>query len=178
MDWKLQNEHHNRQDKAQKRDYREDLVSGLEKKSAELRSQSFKRMLARDKIRMEIEKELRSYREKLILMYKEGVFRLAGHDLMFNWTLTEYIRRNQIEDRHWSTFKKHKKAATQDFNDIEGAIRVAPARWGISKEARQEVQFSFHVFSLRCDTVIPSRPTDSEVEARTLSKHNPKQPFV
>ncbi|MCU0783689.1 MAG: hypothetical protein MUF81_06500 [Verrucomicrobia bacterium] len=169
MQWKFQREYHNLQDKAHKRDYREDFIAESQLKSSPIYLEHFKSILAHGKVRMERNTEILACKEQLILRYLDGVFCFGGRDYQFRWSLKDYIKHNQIVEHFSRTYTHHRKMASQDLKAIEKAIRGAVARWRDSKAGKRNLEIFFTV-AIQCDRVTPHRFPDDFIDARTLFK--------
>jgi hypothetical protein len=69
MEHKFRHEYHRRQDKVLNPDYHENLISESQYKSSPAYLESRKRLLAAGKLRMESAKEIRAFKEQIILRY-------------------------------------------------------------------------------------------------------------
>lgn len=177
MEHKYRHEHHNRQDKALKPDYREDFIAESQAKSSPEHLAHFKKMLAlRAKFMTLLQgaktkpSEIDSFKEQVLLRYYDGVYRVGGFDFRFRWSLKEYIKRNELMDAFNRTYKHHKQVAVRDFKRIEQSIRQSPARGGISKIGQQQPQFTCFI-ALECDAVIPFRTGEEDYDLSTLFKN-------
>lgn len=155
MQWKLQREEHNRQDKAKKPDYREDFLVESHYKATPLHLESLKDILL--------------YKSELIRRYEMGAYFIEDRYLRLHWSLKQYARVNKLETLVNRRYKPHRASAIHDFHAIREAIRNAPATWGVSRKGQQQPQVVLAV-RLRCDWVIPYKSSDDEIEPRSLCK--------
>jgi hypothetical protein len=170
MEHKFRHEDHNRQDKARKSAYREDFIAESLLKASPAHLNAYKKILALGKPLVE-DSEIRAYKEQVMLRYYDGVFCLGRLDFRFRWNLSEYIRRNGLQQAFSRTCANHKKTAVQDFKAIEQSISKARATWGISKKYKQQPQFTFSV-RLGCDRVVPYQMDGEDIEVQILLKRS------
>jgi hypothetical protein len=110
-------EHHNRQDKATKPDYRPEMIA---KGPAESLPTPSSRLTERAAAREELLQEIRKQR-----------FVLQGYNFKFGWTLEVFARKNslQIEDtKTKAAMQLIQQAAERDVAAFTALIKTAPIR--------------------------------------------------
>ena len=117
MKTQLLHEHHNRQDKAQKPDYREEMIERGHQEPTPTVSQ---RLLG-----------LASAREDLLHTIRKHRFVLDGVSFKFGWSLDVFARKNNLSEADEKTktlMESLRQAAERAVAAFAERIRTAPAR--------------------------------------------------
>lgn len=158
MEDKFRKEDHNRQDKARKADYRQDLVQESQRKADPEHVRSFKVETL--------------HRGDLIKRYREGSYFNYQTWIGLDWNLEQFASRNRLSIADPATrlaFNHNKKYAERDFAAIVEAIRSGKAKWDYyGRECEWGPRVEIKV-RLRCDIVVPRR-TPSESYPIPLSR--------
>jgi hypothetical protein len=144
MEWKLQREDHNRQDKKWKPDYREALAGESQRKSTPQHLERFR--------------EESAHKQDLIRRYQAGRYHLSSCWLCLDWTLDTFASRNKLDPNSSETrqiFTRHRRAAERDFEAIRTAVRAAAVTCGYY-DCEWQPRAEFRV-RLSCDIVAPER---------------------
>jgi hypothetical protein len=161
MQKKFLREHHNRQDKTRKPDYREGLIEESAQKASAAHLQKFRQFLERTK-------GIPLHKQRLIQAYRNAEYHLGNHKLCLDWSFRDYVAKNEINERFNQTFKRHKSAALADFQTISTAIQSAKAIPCDVAGISQKAYVPRFTVSLVCASVIPDRGVDDLVDAREL----------
>ena len=119
MKRQLLHEHHARQDKARKTDYRDEMAFDSTARSIRSDGTSLREELA--------------CKAKLIDRYQHGTYWLGCYHISPQWSLQDFAKRNGVAEDLPQTRKAYAtltRAAKHDFEAIRDAIRGGRVTWG------------------------------------------------
>lgn len=157
MDWKLQKEDHNRQEKRLKPDYREALSEESQRKSMPEHLERFR--------------EESAHKQDLIRRYQAGRYNLGSQWLSLDWSFETFASKNKLDPNSSAIheiFMRHRRSAEKDSEAIRTAVRGATVTWDYYDckwQPRAEIKVRLY-----CDIVVPER-SENERYPRPLFKN-------
>lgn len=150
-DWKYEHEKHNRQEKAGKVDYREDLRSETLDRSTPEHIEQFSREL--------------DFKQSLIDRFRIGTFFRGPYHLCLDWTLERFANANRLGFSDVATeqiFRGLHNAAARDLPAIINAIRAARVSYQYDNNGDLEPSITIKA-RLNCEQVLPARRRPSRL---------------